>query len=221
LRRNTHSWEDIFPPDETQSAAKFLVKTWERIAKKAPRTISYTLSEPKITESLHYYLDCFKGESGLTGFWINENQKLTKKSKSRIRMDITYFSNASPQQQLQLIFEFKKISQSTLAKYYGKNGMGRFVYGDYALKLPLALMVGLHSKGNKNAVTKSLHASLSTGKVASRLKMIFNDGSCVNQPSAAIPSVAEFDTEHKRLPGKAPPATKKTIVIAHIFLDCP
>lgn len=216
--RSDSSWKNLFPEDETKIAIRFLCDTWNKVTKTRFPQIHYNLREPNMTQKLHDYLEKFKNNSGLTGNWFNESQmKASTRSTGRIKMDIRYFSNSSPKQ-LDLTFEFKKLSQSTCAEYYGKNGMGRFVDGDYAVGMPLAIMVGIHLRGNEEVIDTLINSLKS--RVKTRLNMVANTyGKCINRPSNVIDSIAEFDTEHIRPKAKSPPKIK-SIIIAHIFLDC-
>lgn len=216
-----YSWEDLFPSEETKSAALFLVTTWNRIAQAQPIKVRYAEDEPKITEKLCYYLVLFSADSGLTGAWVNEAQNVLLSEEGelldRIKKDITYFSNAS-EKRLELIFEFKKFSRSSLAEYRGKNGMCRFVDGNYAINRPLAVMVGILN-GKDNTAIDALCNSLSKEKMRIKLMMVEDrNDRCIRRPSEAIPTIAEFDTEHLRPLEKA--AQNSTTTLAHIFLTC-
>lgn len=216
-----YSWEELFPAEETKNAALFLVTTWNRIAQAQPREVQYAKDEPKLTERLCYYLELFSADSGLTGFWINESQNalFSEEGKllDRIKKDITYSSNVS-EKRLELIFEFKKLSRSSLAEYRGENGMCRFVSGNYAINKPLAVMVGILN-GKDNAAIDALCNSLSKEKMRIKLMMVEDSNDrCIRRPSEAIPAIAEFDTEHRRPLEKAP--QNGTTTLAHIFLTC-
>jgi hypothetical protein len=215
-----YTWEEIIPVEETYAAARFMVATWYLIGKLNPEYIKYEKPEPKLTEMLCHYLKRRHAESGVTGFWVNEDQEplFEGDSMQRIKKDITYYSNAS-RFRLELIFEFKKLSQSSISTYRGKDGMRRFVDGNYAPQKPLAIMVGITLKGSFDDVIKALYKSLSRVDVQSELKMVRDSkGRYIRMPSEAVRSIAEFDTEHNRPADKTPP--KGTTTIAHIFLIC-
>lgn len=215
------SWRDLIPVEETEKVANSLVKTWHHISMALPDEVKYSKNEPKLTERLCYYLELFKINYGLTGFWINESQKAIYDDKGklidRIKKDITYLSNSS-QKTLCLVFEFKKISKSSISAYRGKDGMSRFVDGNYALNKPLAVMVGILN-GKDHSAISYLIKSLLNKKICNELNMIPDkDGQLVRCPSYIFPEVAHFDTEHFRAKEKLPP--NGTISIAHIFLIC-
>lgn len=218
--RQQHSWNHIIPVEETRSAANFLVCTWDKIASAVNSEIQYKKHEPKLTELLYIYLNLFKAQSGLTGFWVNEAQEPQFDSDNKIRRikkDITYYSNAS-KVSLELIFEFKKLSRSSLATYRGKDGMRRFVDGNYAPEKPLAVMVGI-TDGDCKDVLSSLSNSLSKASVQKDLQMVHDaSGRYLRDPSEVISTIAKFDTEHRRPALKAPP--NGTTTLAHIILQC-
>ncbi len=219
--RRRYSWEEMIPVDETHAAARFLVTTWNLLAKSCPEDIQYAKHEPKLTELLYIYLNKLRAESGLTGFWVNEAQEPHIDDNGelrRIKKDITYYSNVFILR-LELIFEFKKLHALSLATYRGEEGMRRFIDGNYAPQKPLALMVGIILKGNYEDVVDALYNSLLGADVRSELQMVSDaTGRYIRKPSKAVPSTAEFDTEHRRPADKAPP--NGTTTIAHIFLIC-
>lgn len=211
----------MIPVGETHAAARFLATTWDLIANSCPADLRYTKHEPKLTEMLYLHLNRLRAKSGLTGFWVNEAQEPYFDGDCelrRIKKDITYYSNAS-RLRLELIFEFKKLSRSSLATYRGEEGMRRFIDGNYAPQKPLAVMVGIILKGNYKDVVEALNNSLSRADVRSELQMVSDaTGRYIRKPSEAVRSTAEFDTEHHRPADKAPP--NGTTTIAHIFLIC-
>ncbi len=219
--KRRYSWEEMIPVNETYMAAEFLVKTWKQISNSYPEQTRFARHEPKLTELLCYHLRRLKARSGLTGFWVNEEQEphLDGEGKmGRIKKDITYYSNVS-NLPLELVFEFKKLSKSSLATYRGKQGMRRFVDGNYAPQKPLAIMVGIIIKSKSKEVINALYNSLSRTKVNMELQMVSDaTGRYIRKPSEAIRSVGEFDTEHRRPADQAPP--NGTTTITHIFIMC-
>lgn len=219
--RKRYSWEEMIPVDETHAAARFLKTTWNLIAKSYPKNIRYAKRETALTELLSYHLCRLKAESGLTGFWVNEGQEPyfdDDGNLRRIKKDITYYSNAT-RLTLELIFEFKKLSRSSLRTYLGKDGMRRFVDGNYAPQKPLAIMVGILLSNKCDDVINTLYNSLSRADVRSKLQMVDDaTGRYIRKPSEVVRCIAEFDTEHCRPEDKAPP--NGTTTIAHIFLIC-
>lgn len=218
--RSRCSWDDLLPMDEISLAAKHVVKVWAHVSKKKPDSFKYSIDEPKITEHLHEYLVKLSSESGLSGFWINEAQRSFhsddgKKLLARIRKDITYYNNLSGTR-IELIFEFKKLSGSNKNAYRGKHGMQRFVDGYYGIGQPLAIMVAL-VKENITGTIEALNRSLSQKGIQTELKMVHDkSGNYIRRPSNVLLGIAEFDTEHRRPPEKAP--SNGTTTLAHIFL---
>ncbi len=71
--RKRYSWDELLPVDETRLAAEFLVKTWNLISVADPDKYAFKHYEPKLTELLALNLCKLKADSGLTGYWITED----------------------------------------------------------------------------------------------------------------------------------------------------
>lgn len=215
--RTRYSWSDLIPVEETKLAASYLVETWSKLVAAEPKRSKYSNHEPRLTESLHVFLKLYEGTSGLTGFWTNESQepRFVGNEIKRIKTDIKYQSNVSGRQ-LDLVFEFKKLTKSNLSNYRGEHGMRRFVDGHYAKKQPLAVMVGVIKKGNSK-VKDSLIKSLSMRGSKNDLRMVHDlNGKYIVKPSVALYEIAEFDTEHSRPQEYA--SQTGTTTVAHLFL---
>ena len=218
--RTRSSWDELLPMEEVTLSAKYLISVWSSVSKAYPTHFKYSKREPNLTERLHSFLVKLAPESGLTGKWINEAQDTFYADDGEVadrnKKDITYFSNLSGIS-LELIFEFKKLSKSSLATYRGFNGMQRFVDGNYGVGIPLAVMVAL-VKENMVDTIGSINRSLSQKAIQNELKMVHDkSGNYIRHPSNVLLGIAEFDTEHRRPPEKAPP--NGTTTLAHIFLD--
>lgn len=223
------AWLKSFPLNEVQRASEFIRTTWNEIASTKPDSFAPTLRENTITETLASYIQKTALAKGrLTGFWGYEEQssdlaEITKKrlgAVNRIRKDLVYKSNAK-KIRLQLTYEFKKIkaTNGSCKTYRGKDGMRRFVDGHYAQKMSMAAMVGMVI-GGRQEVVDMLRRSLLSPAGLSDLKMVVNSSQrFLDEPSALLPGVAEFDTEHVRSPEKAP--EHGTIRLAHMFLQMP
>lgn len=219
--RHRYSWDELIPVDETRTAAKFLVDTWNTISNSDPKKYSFKQHEPKLTELLAINLGIFQADSGLTGFWviednvpyIDENGKV-----HRTRNDIRYLSNLTPPG-IDFTFEFKKLKKSSLSNYRGVNGMHRFVKGNYSKKQPLAAMVGIIHDDPKG-ISQALYRSLSKPAIRSDLQMVHDGkGNYIRRPADVLKGIAEFDTEHSRPEDKAP--RNGTTTLAHILLSFP
>jgi len=221
--RQRDVWREAIPLDEAAIAAQHLVKVWKAISASQSKHVKYSVSEPKLTERLHSYLLKFNGESGLTGFWQNESQHAIYDAEGnlldRTRKDITYSSNAG--KRLHFIFEFKKLTRTSVKTYQGPKGMRRFVDGNYGNNEPLAAMVGMLQHADRDPV-ESLYRSLSNPRVRGELCMVHDaDENYLRKPSTVFPMLpeAEFDTEHRRPPENAPPGGTTTLV--HLFIEFP
>ena len=219
VRKQT--FKDTFPLPESHRAAEFLVNTWERIRISKADYIK-KLKEPKVTETLAFYLKRLKTEARLTGDWTYEIPSLETEPEEtpvvRTRKDIRYFSNAG-NEVLELVFEFKflKPTKSSIKIYMGADGMGRFADGHYCRDSNQAAMVALIDVEKEQCVTK-LKDSFNDD-ICTQLKMRGNGtGGYLTSPSALFETLAEFDTEHER---PAVNGIVNTTKLAHIFLSMP
>ncbi|WP_323018435.1 hypothetical protein [Castellaniella sp.] len=216
----------MFPLDEARQATEFLVATWYRITKDYPDHLKASQLEPVLTENFWWYLSEASGPIGrLTGQWSYERHSIerdpaTKRLIKRIRLDITYFSNARLPR-LDMVFEFKKLAPDSRScgKYRGAEGLGRFVDGYYAKHQPFAAMVGMTLRDRAGCISK-LTADLGKPNVQTALSMVTNAaGKHVCSPSELFGSHAAFDTQHERPADQTWSGGK--ICVAHIFLPLP
>ncbi|EKT4081818.1 hypothetical protein D7Y42_03800 [Stenotrophomonas maltophilia] len=219
-------WQEMFPLNEARQATEFLVTTWHVITKERPDRFSPGKSEPVLTELFWWHLDQTSTSVGrLTGQWSYERSRTeidqsTNKATKRIRLDITYFSNAQLPA-LDMVYEFKKLSPDSASrgKYRGVSGLRRFVDGNYAKHQPIAAMVGMTLKDRASCISK-IASDLTKSTAHTSLAMVANGaGMHVCSPSQIFAAHAEFDTEHVR------PASQAwkggNIRVAHIFLPLP
>jgi len=225
-------WLDAFPVDEAQRAAKFVLETWNELSTKAPKTFNSSQRENHITERFGMHMPKVSlAKARLLGWWSYEEPSGETmiidgelKAQGRIRKDIVYKSNATSSKKavrIELIFEFKKLedTSNSCKIYRGKEGMRRFVDGDYAKGLPLALMVGMVI-GDQNACMQGLRRSLLSTASKSDLRMVGDAvGALLRDPSRVFPGVAYFDTEHNRPPASAP--SHGTLLLSHMFVPLP
>jgi len=225
-------WLEVFPVNEAQRAAEFVFKTWGELSIKAPKTFNSSQRENHITEHLGRYLrNGSLTKARLLGWWTYEEPDGDSvivdgelKAQGRIRKDIVYKSNSTSNKRsarIELIFEFKKLENTpnSCKIYRGKDGMRRFVDGNYAKGLPLALMVGMVI-GDQNACLQGLRRSLLSTASKSDLRMVGDaSGALLRDPSKVFPGVAYFDTEHNRPAGNAP--THGTMLLSHMFVPLP
>lgn len=221
-------WLEAFPAREAQRAAQFLYEIWEELVTARPKAFTPKLRENKITETLGLYLrKSSVGKARLTGFWnhevadgdLDEDVLDDVKVIKRIRKDIVYESNAG--YRLTLIFEFKKLkaTKASCKTYSGEEGMRRFVDGNYASGLPLAVMVGMLIGDRADCIDMLRRSILSVaGKTDLRL-VPDTHGSLIIEPSRLFPDLATFDTEHNRPLDRAP--SHGTMLLSHMFLIMP
>lgn len=216
------SWGNAFPADESAIATKLLVEAWEQLTNSTATAFNASASEPKLTDILCEHLkDISEAQGHLTGRWGQENpfgkiDAVAGKRISSFRTDIEYFSNRSTPA-LKLVYEFKKVDgnkTATLTKYWGPQGMGRFIEGDYAIKQPVVLMAGI-VVSPKAACVDKLKTTLASKKCE---HLSWRNGSRTIEPSQAFKE-AHFDTEHVRSTDKQPPTGY--VRICHLFLGFP
>lgn len=221
-------WLDAFPIDEAQRAAKFVHDTWSELAAKAPKTFNARQRENHITERFGMHLPKVSlSRARLLGWWsyeepAGESEIIEEelRARGRIRKDLVYKTNIGVVR-VELIFEFKKLeAKPTSCKVYrGRDGMRRFVDGEYAKGLPLALMVGMVI-GDEVACVQTLRRSLLSPAAKADLRMVSNgSGALLREPSVVFPEVAHFDTEHNRPAAIAPP--HGTMLLSHMFVRLP
>ena len=221
-------WLDAFPVDEAQRAAKFVHDTWNELATKAPKTFNSRQRENHITERFGMYLPKVSmSKARLLGWWsyeepAGESEIIEEelRSRDRIRKDLVYKTIVRGAR-VELIFEFKKLEAKTTSckVYRGRHGMRRFVDGEYAKGLPLALMVGMVI-GDRDACIQALRRSLLSTAAKADLRMVGDgSGTLLREPSVVFPGVAHFDTEHNRPASIAPP--HGTMLLSHMFVRLP
>lgn len=216
-----YSWEELLPVDEARAATAFMIDVWRAASNAYPEDFKYSKREPDLTAMLTLYLHLLEGDSRVLGFWNTEAQMPKKRGPGKLsitRKDLSYQSNYSGMK-LDLTFEFKKVTESSLGTYRGDSGMKRFVDGEYAIGSPLAFMVGITKLGDTKPISK-LRLSLMKETTQSSLKMAQDSsGRYLIEPSEAVPFSCNFDTQHSRPSKKAP--ANGTITLGHIFVECP
>jgi hypothetical protein len=184
--------------------------------------------ENHITERFGMYMPKVSlSKARLLGWWSYEEPSGESviideelRPRGRIRKDLVYKSNKDAVR-VELIFEFKKLEATpgSFKIYRGKEGMRRFVDGEYAKGLPLALMVGMLI-GDQSACVQGLRRSLLSVAAKSDLRMVGDaSGALLRDPSTMFPAVALFDTEHNRPAASAP--SHGTMLLAHMFVRLP
>lgn len=221
------SWQRAFRSGDAPTVVRALRAAWDDLVASSPETFHPGEPEPRLTELLGQHLHDTKADHKLTGLWTYETrqgtiQRTTAKGVrivKRKRTDVQYFSNKE-EPALELVFEFKKLGhqKSHREHYIGEEGMLRFVTGEYSLRQPLAVMVGIlvtHADDSLPPLTQWLNGA----EAKSFLYMETVDGRQTRSPSGFFPTESLFDTEHLRSRDKAP--AHGTIVISHVFLDFP
>ncbi|MBX3726177.1 MAG: hypothetical protein KF823_09690 [Xanthomonadales bacterium] len=220
------AWQAAFLDGDAPCAVRAVCEAWTTLVLTSPDTVNPGKRENHLTEILGEYLRGAKAQWHLTGDWSYEHRqgRLRRATATgmtvthRKRTDIRYFSNARLPA-LELIFEFKFLDHSSgKRRTYVKEGLRRFLDGDYSQGQPVALMAAMLTVHRDDALPP-LRRWLAGPKAHHQLDMACERGRQVRDPSALFPAHAAFDTEHLRDPDKAP--AHGTIVVSHLFLEFP
>ena len=217
------NWLAAFPIRPTTDAVEALLESWRDLAREWRPHFNRKTKEPRLTRVLKAHVERVTGpKRGLLGMWASEavHNEIDFRSGEIIderRTDIVYGWN-NEDTAVQLVFEFKKVSQyaNSRRKYLGDDGLGRFVAGVYAQGQPVAVMVGI-VLSTKEKIVPRLQDSLSDPNTISSLQIVVDSkGNASRQPSQLF-CVAEFDTKHYR--SSQGGRCDDSIRIAHLFLS--
>lgn len=212
------NWRLVFPYEDTRQVVALVQKTWDSLVARQIPQFNPDSHEPHLTQFLQSVLKVEKIDAGLTGDFsaevhVSDADLKTGKMKNRGRADIRYFSDRV---NLDLTFEFKKLNSTSgsIKKYYGKDGMMRFVSGKYSRDQPLALMVGLISNNPETCISK-LKSAIVKKKTAEELKLAeLEPGKWLEDPTKELPPHVRFDSRHSRAHLDGRP----DIMLCHLFL---
>ncbi len=220
-------WIETFPSTDVALALKFMHDVWTSLVARFPDAIHpVKCKESEITQTYGHHLQIAAGASALSGVFDYEVPKASKDSVTgkrvrSIRADIVYQDTSfkfSSGKRLLLIFEFKKLKHSGDSQtiYVGKEGMQRFISGNYQAHVDhLAFMVGLvHLEFDKTV--QGLETRLQQESTRSLLHIQPDGtGNYVRKPSECFCESVRFDTVHSRtLYGDIGDVT-----ICHLFLE--
>ena len=217
-------WLAAFPHAEAQRAVSAVHASWTVLASLHRPHFNPAIPEPKLTRVLKQHAERVSARQlGLLGYWGAEGVDNNVDFESgeiteETRTDILYAWNDETRS-LRLVFEFKRVSHlaESRKKYYGTNGLMRFVTGRYSHGQAVAVMSAILISDPADGLT-SLRRSLKQPATAALLRMVANpEGHWLHEPSALFPAECAFDTEHLR-PGELGP-THRTIRVAHLFLQ--
>lgn len=213
------NWRSVFPYEETRKVVALIRETWDELVRNKTPKFNPASPEPHLTVFLRVVLKTKKAAIGLTGNFSAEDldadaNLVTGELENRRRADIRYFSDRTD---VDLTFEFKKLkpnSSESRLRYYGEQGMLRFVDGKYSRDKHLAFMVGLIADAPERCVA-SLKRDIGQPDIACQLHLLkSSEGICIHEPSRELGDLVRFDTEHSRTKlGDQP-----DIVLCHLFL---
>lgn len=219
------AWREAFPEQAARDVVTYVVNTWQALTAEHNPHLNWGLKEPDITKRFKQHLENGAEDAGLTGGWGSEGVSMHFDQKTGAplrawRTDITYHSDRDPQRVLRLTFEFKKLKHTNASRkaYYGGDGMGRFLRGDYGRRASFGLMVGIiESESHRTNIDKLKH-NLRDEQIGGTLGYIPDEhtGKWVREPSREMPGLAEFDTQHHRSAGSTP-----VFMFSHMFFSFP
>lgn len=212
------NWRLVFPYEETQKVVTLIRETWDELVRNETPKFTPASPEPHLTVFLRAVLKTKKASVGLTGNFGAEDldadaNLVTGELENRRRADIRYFSDRTD---VDLTFEFKKLKPNSESRirYYGEQGMLRFVDGKYSRDKHLAFMVGLIAEVPEKCI-KSLKRAIGQPDIAAQLHLLKTlEGIYIHEPSRELGKLVHFDTEHSR----AKLGNQPDIVLCHLFL---
>lgn len=215
----SENWRLVFPYEETRKVVTLIRETWDELVTNKTPKFNPASPEPHLTVFLRAVLKTKKAAVGLTGNFGAEDldadaNLVTGELENRRRADIRYFSDRTD---VDLTFEFKKLkpnSSESRLRYYGEQGMLRFVDGKYSRDKHLALMVGLIAESPQKCID-SLKRAIGLPDIAAQLHLLKSpEGVYIHEPSRELGVLVRFDTEHSR----AKLGDQPDIVLCHLFL---
>lgn len=218
-----NAWRSAFPQQRAQEVVAFIVREWQVRSSANDPHFTWSLREPDITTRFKQRLELAADDAGLTGVWMAENVSMqfdpeTGKPLKPHRTDIVYFSDAV-QPRLRLTLEFKKLLDKPPSRkaYYGKSGMQRFLDGTYAKDEPYGIMVAV-IECDDGACVQALKRALKNEDLNGVLEYIPDEatGVWLREPSAEMPGLAEFDSQHRRVN-----SPHQTFMFSHLVLGFP
>jgi hypothetical protein len=215
-------WFSAFPLRPATDAVEALCESWVELALRFRPHFNRQSKEPQLTRVLKAHVESVTGRRrGLLGMWttegvINTVDFNTGEITEERRTDIVYGWNHE-HAGIQLVFEFKKLNGKARARarYLGKDGLVRFVTGNYGAQQPVAAMVGILMDAFDICVPP-LRNALSDAVLGPPLCLRHEAGSSPFHRPSELFAAADFDTDHDR-PSIVAPA-HGWIRVSHFFL---
>jgi hypothetical protein len=215
-------WLSAFPLRPATDAVEALCESWSELASRFRPHFNRRSKEPRLTRVLKAHVEGVTARRrGLLGMWttegvINTVDFTTGEITEERRTDIVYGWNDA-HVGIQLVFEFKKLTGKARARryYLGKDGLLRFVTGNYGARQPVAAMVGILTDSFEVCVP-ALRNALSDAVLGPPLRLRHEIGSPPFDRPSQLFAAADFDTEHDR--PSTPTPTRGGIRVSHFFL---
>lgn len=215
------AWFDVFPSPRIPDILAYVFDTWGFLQRNFATAISFSHDETVLTDNLCEALedrdrrlakrmDCdFQPET-----WElrrGADGRTTRVARADIRVILG--APGTPH----MVMEFKKLDGSTNSRWrYCFDGMNRFVEGKYAQGHAFGVMCGF-SPNNLATEALALAGYIDQAVYRSRLCCIPDAaGQVIIRPSQTAPTLARFDTDHRR-PGVA---SGETIKLLHALIPC-
>ncbi len=212
-------WRLAFKDRESSRVIAYMQRIWRELADAGQKGIDPSKKEPVITKFFGAALDDRKAEDGLESDFLYEVLRAKPdyaqgKLVRAHRTDIEYRTLDS--ERALLVFEFKKLTPQakSRAAYLHKDGMLRFISGNYKNSEPVAFMAGLiHTEPDKSIA--ALKAAMEKTKAVAALKIVPKTGQAIREPSEKFPGQAKFDTAHFR----EVEGSISILFLSHMFFD--
>ena len=215
-------WRSAFPIQQAKRAADALCQGWAELAKQHRPEFNPDMKEPALTKRLGVYVRySVARKNGLLGHWMVEDvtgeiDAATAEFDER-RTDIAYCWNDDTQN-MKIVFEFKRLGRGEAGrnKYFGEDGLGRFVSGAYSREDSVAAMAVI-LLDPEDVVVPPIRDALKSDVLAKTLRLHkTKEGKSYTRPSALFKQ-ADFDTEHQR--DATHDFAQDTIQISHFFFS--
>ncbi|HEX4693170.1 hypothetical protein [Sphingomonas sp.] len=212
-------WLEAIPPMSLSRVLDYVVATWRALVKEWPNQHCFSNSEPILSLSLGQRLNELKRKrkAGVSGAFLAEALEPVRDGgvvQQHGRTDIKFVLGdiGAPE----LIIECKKLDGTGAKRtLYCTEGIARFVSGKYAADYGHGVMLGFCRNSASQESTYLQNLLGTSAIVATCNSLPFGGGHFTLHPSEICPTLASFDTRHKRSDCVTP------FQIAHLLLDAP
>ena len=215
------AWFDVFPSPRIPDVMAYVSDTWNTLRAAYPAAVSFTKSEPDLTDNLCealadqdrrvlWRMDCdFQAET-----W--EIRRAADGTTNRLaRADIRVILGAPGTPHF--VLEFKKLDGSAGMRWrYCHDGLNRFVDGKYAVGHEHGAMCAFTPTPATEATAMATYLS-EPARAAALGCVTVGGATAVMSPSVTDPVSSSFDSVHQR----PLQLQSSMITIVHAFFECP